>query len=196
MGWKAAVLLGALAGTAMACRPARSTQEPLAKVVDSLISREEALARFRDGVPAVTALETGSPSPDALVRKVVLALGQQDTAGLAALALTRAEFAYLYYPTARQGLPPYSLDPSLMWHLLVQRSDRGIRRALALQGRTHLRAVGYECGARASHEGANRIWGPCEVRATNARGDTIRLGLSQIIERDGQYKVLSYANQL
>jgi hypothetical protein len=112
------------------------------------------------------------------------------------LALSPAEFAYLYYPTAPQGLPPYDLEPSLLWHMLVQRSDRGIRRALGTYGGQQLRLVSQDCGQRATQEGDNSVWGPCVLRATNGRGDTLSLAISRIIERSGQYKVLSYANKL
>lgn len=187
------VLLGAV-GMAAACRPAEGTRQA-GKAVDSIVSREEALGRFRHGIPAVSALQGGRQTREDLFKAVIGALGKQDTAALATLALTRPEFAYLYYPTTPQGLPPYDLDPSLLWHMLVQRSDRGIRRALNTYGGQQLRLVSQDCGPRATQEGDNLVWGPCVLRASG-RGDTISLAISRIIERNGQYKVLSYGNKL
>ncbi|HXO86405.1 MAG TPA: hypothetical protein VN803_12870, partial [Gemmatimonadales bacterium] len=67
--------------------------------VDSAVSREAELARFRDGLTEPAALAGGAASRDALVRAFVRALQARDTIALAGLLLTRAEFAYLYYPT-------------------------------------------------------------------------------------------------
>ena len=113
------------------------------------------------------------------------------------MAVTPAEFAYLYYPTTPHGRPPYELEPGLMWHLLQQRSERGIRRALDVYGGRKLRLVSYDCGTASSREGENTVVGPCAVRLRDSNGESqsVRL-LSQILERRGRYKVLSYANKL
>src|SRR4051812_42498096 len=53
-------------------------------VVDSVLPVEEEMRRFRDaigGVP-VTSLANGSPTRDALVRRLVLAISKQDSADL------------------------------------------------------------------------------------------------------------------
>lgn len=66
-----------------------------------------------------------------------------------------------------------------------------------MYGGRWLRLLSYDCGQEASREGDNTIWGPCVLRCRSERGDTLRLRLfSQIIERDGRYKFLSYANKL
>jgi hypothetical protein len=84
-----------------------------------------------------------------------------------------------------------------MWGLLQERSERGIRRALDLYGGRELRLAGYDCGTASSREGENTVAGPCVLRLRESDGDSfsVRL-LSQILERRGQYKVLSYANKL
>lgn len=197
MEWWTLVLLGVVGWTAASCSPAEGAHRTGANVVDSIRSREEELLRFRSGLPAVSKLQDGSATREGLFEELVGALGRRDTTALAALVVSQAEFAYLYYPTAPQGLPPYGLEPSLMWHLLVQRSDRGIRRALSVYGGQRFRLLGHDCGQQASREGPNTVWGPCLLHATNARGDTVALAVvSQIIERGGRYKVLSYANKL
>ncbi len=127
----------------------------------------------------------------------VRALAQRDTAALASMAVSRAEFAYLYYPTAAEGLPPYDLEPGLMWYLLQQRSERGIRRALAVYGGQRLKLLGHECGTEVSREGENTVAGPCVLRLRDQRGQAVSVRLlTQILERGGRYKILSYANKL
>lgn len=167
------------------------------RVVDSIVPREEALRRFREGLPPVGSLAGGAESPDALVAAFVRALGAADTAALAELAITPAEFAYLYYPTATQALPPYDLEPRLMWFMLFEQSNQGIRRALRRHGGGAMRLADYDCGAGRQREGENTIHGPCVVRWVDQRGDTLAAALlSRILERGGRHKVLSYANKL
>lgn len=198
MQWMAYVLLAVVVGSAVACdRPEIRAEGPPLTRVDSVLTRDEALRRFRQGLPPVRELEGGRQSRDELVASFLAALEKHDTVALASLAVTRAEFARVYYPTTPQSLPPYALEPGLMWHMLVQRSDKGIRRALAAYGRQELQLVGYDCGKEVSREGNNTISGPCVMRVRNKRGGTMSLRLfSQIIERSGHYKFLSYANKL
>jgi hypothetical protein len=176
---------------------ARAEASRPAGVVDSLLPRDEALRRFREGLPTVDSLIGGAGSRDELVESFMRALGAGDTTAIVNLAITRPEFAYLYYPTAARGLPPYDLEPGLMWFMLFEESNRGIRRALQAYGGTPVRLVDYDCGAGALQEGENRTYGPCVVRWRAESGDTVSARLvSQILERGGRFKVLSYANKL
>ena len=197
MRWLVYVLLAGVGGAAVACdRPEMRAEAPPPGVVDSILTRDEALRRFREGLPPVEALDGGQESRDKLVAAFVRALGKRDTLAFTAMAITRPEFAYLYYPTTAQSLPPYELEPGLMWHMLVQRSDRGLRRSLVAYGGRGLQLLSYECGKEGSREGDNTITGPCVMRVRDERGRTISLRLfSQIIERGGHYKFLSYANK-
>ena len=136
-------------------------------------------------------LAGGAPSRDALVRGFVTALERRDTAALVDLVLTRAEFASVYYPTAREALPPYELPQDLMWFRLVGESDRGLRRALDELGGRPLRYRGHTCG-EPRREGRNRLWGWCRVRLGE---DEISI-FGLIVERDGRFKFVSYANKL
>ena len=136
-------------------------------------------------------LAGGAPSREALVRGFVTALERRDTAALVDLVLTRAEFASVYYPTAREALPPYELPQDLMWFRLVGESDRGLRRALDELGGRPLRYAGHTCGAP-RREGENRLWGWCRVRLGE---DEISI-FGLIVERDGRFKFVSYANKL
>lgn len=198
MRWLVYVLLAGVGGPAVACdRPEMRAEAPLPRVVDSILPRDEALRRFRQGLAPVKVLEGGQESRDKLVAAFLRALGKRDTLALASMVVTRPEFAYVYYPTTPQGLPPYDLEPGLMWYMLVQGSDRGLRRSLAAYGGRGLQLLGYDCGTKGSREGDNTISGPCVMRVRDERGRSIPLRLfSQIIERGGRYKFLSYANKL
>jgi hypothetical protein len=198
MRWFFAVMLGASAWACVACdRPDVQAKSAPRRVIDSILPREEALRRFRRNLQPVEALEGGRGSRDSLVAAYLAALEARDTAALAAMAVSPAEFGYLYYPTTPQGRPPYNLAPELMWFLLDQRSDQGMRDALRIYGGRDLTLLGHDCGPGESVEGENTIWGPCQVRFRTAQGDTVSQRLfSQIIRRGGRYKFLSYANKL
>ena len=185
------VLVGVLA-FAPACDRAR----PDAGVaVDSTLSREEALARFRADLPPVNTLAGGATSREQLVATFLERLERRDSLGLAALAVTPAEFGYLYYPTTPQSLPPYDLSPSLFWFTLQGNSRNGLLRALEHRGGQPTRYVDHGCTPRS--EGENTIWGYCTVRYVAATGDTVAESLfGLILERGGAFKFLSFANKL
>jgi hypothetical protein len=176
---------------------ARAAPASARRVVDSALPREEALRRFREKLPRVDSLAGGAKSRDALVSAYLHALAAADTAALVRLAVSRAEFAWLYYPTTPMGKPPYDLEPGLMWFLHAERSDRGLTKALQLYGGKPVSLVDYDCGDKASHEGENIVYGPCTVRWRTAEGDTVAVRLfNQILERDKRFKILSYGNRL
>ncbi len=178
-------------------REARVKQPETGRAVDSLVPREVALQKFREGLPRVDSLAGGATSRDALVAAFVRALGEEDTTALAEMAITPSEFAYLYYPTAAEGKPPYDLEPSLMWFMLYERSNQGLRKALQRYGGARRRLVNYDCGSTQVHEGENTISGPCVIRWEGTSGDTVAVRLfSKILERSGRSKFLSYSNPL
>ena len=194
----ALIWAGLLAGAAACGGPdARAELPEAGRVVDSILPREEALRRFREGLPPAESLGGGAMSRDELVSAFMRALGAADTAAIADLAITRSEFAYLYYPTASQGLPPYDLEPGLLWFMLFEQSNQGIGRVLQLYGGTPVPLVDYDCGAGHRQEGKNVVYGPCVVRWRAKGGDTVSARLfNQIVERDGRFKILSYGNKL
>ncbi len=192
------LVTGAMACESSSAREAKSTESTgAASTVDSVIPREEALRRFRDGIAPVEHLQGGESSREKLIAAYVGALEIRDTATVARLAISRAEFAWLYYPTTPQGLPPYDVEPALLWFLVHSRSDKGARRALSVYGGHEMKLLGHDCGQSGAREGDNTIWGPCTVRWIGDGGDTVSTQLlGQIIQRGPQYKVLSYSNGL
>lgn len=163
--------------------------------VDSAVSPEVELARFREGLPAPAELTGGATSRDALVRTFVQALESRDTSGLAALLLNRAEFAHLYYPFTPEAKPPYNLSPGLMWFMLEGRSRRGLTQALEQRGGQRLHFVGYSCTA-SGRQGNNTVWTGCTVQRQAGSETMVELLFGPIIERDGRYKFVSYSNKL
>jgi hypothetical protein len=192
------VLLAALGSGTVACnRSEMRAEDRPARRANVVLSREEALRRFQLALAPVAQLESPHTSPDSLMSAFVKALGDRDTAALASMAVSPAEFGYLYYPTSPQGLPPYDLEPALMWHLLWQRSEQGIRRVLARYGGQRLQLLSHDCGRQSSREGGNTVVGPCVLKLRDSEGHPLSLGFpSQVIERGGRYKILSYANKL
>jgi hypothetical protein len=192
-GLTALVMMGAAA-----CgRTDAATRRPTAQAVDSVVPREVALQRFRQGLDSVASLAGGAPSRDELVRRFVRALEQHDTSTIRVLVMSKAEFAWIYFPTNPQSLPPYDLSPDLFWFVLEGRSRQGIAAALETRAGRPLRVAGYSCDPVTSREGENTIHGPCTVRRVQAPGDTVTERLfGPIIERGGTWKFVSYANKL
>ena len=176
------------------CRPAA----PRAATTDeSLTPREARLARFQAGLERPAGLSGGAPSRDSLVALVVGGIERRDTASLRRLAVTKEEFAWLVYPTSAQGEPPYDLEPQAYWEMLFFHSDGGLTKALEAYGGHPLGVTGYTCDTTEAREGLNRLVGPCLLNRRTPEGAAVREALfAQLIERDGRWKVLSYANKL
>jgi hypothetical protein len=167
-----------------------------AAYVDSARSVAEDLRRFRDGLEPASALRGGAASRDALVRGFVAAVEAQDTAAAVRMVITRAEFAYLYYPHTPLVAPPREISPQLAWFLMLQNSEKGITRTFRRLGGSSLGYLGHDCGARPAVQGPNRLWTGCEVRRVTEGGDTVRQVLfGGIVERGGRFKFVSYANE-
>ena len=167
-------------------------------VIDSALPPGEALRRFRaDLREHPTVLTEAARSRDGLVQRFVRALEARDTAALRGMALSRAEFAYLYYPSSRFSTEPYQLPPQTLWSLLQGNSEKGAQRALERRAGHPLRYVDYRCEPEPERQGENRVWNECTVRRVATPGDTVSERLfGSIVERGGRYKFVSYANRL
>lgn len=160
-------------------------------------SRSAELAKFRAGLVQPENLTGGAPSQDELVTRFVRALETRDTAALVAMHLTRAEFAWFYYPTNPQSQPPYDLSARLMWFMQHEGSEKGVRQLLDERAGMPLRVVSYRCDPVTSRQGDNTLIGPCLVRRVTSQRDTVEERLfGLMIERGGRYKFVSYANKL
>ncbi len=187
-----AVAVGCTAGEAREGQPLSGT----AAVIDSALPIEEALRRFREGRTEPKALLGGVSTREGLARGFVAALEARDTAALRRLVLSAEEFAWLYYPASALSKPPYQLPPDLMWFQMQGQSEKGASLLLGERAGAPLGYVGHDCGSQRT-EGQNRIHGHCVLRRVTAAGDTVGERLfGLIIEREGQFKFVSYANKL
>jgi hypothetical protein len=165
-------------------------------VVDSAVPIATLLERLREGVEEPTGFTGGADSRDALVRNFVRATERGDSAAFRAMALTRAEFAWIYYPLVPESGPPYELDPQLMWFMIETRSSRGVRALLEERGGRSLGFVDYSCEGERESEGLT-IWAPCLVRRVQASGDTVVENVfGPMVSWKGRFKFVSYANKL
>lgn len=183
--------------TTPAADAATDTAAARSDVVDRIVPREEALRRFREGIPEITALTGGAASEERLVRSFVSALASRDTARLRDLAMTQAEYAWLYYPTNPEGMPPYDLSPSLLWFMLEGRGRKGLTAALERVGGKRLQYVSHACPGDPSVEGDNLIRGPCTIRLTVDEKGPYHVRLfGPILRRGERFKFVNYANKL
>jgi hypothetical protein len=178
-----------VAATLIACGDVRAGY-----VIDSVRSPEEELARFREGITEPpTALEGGAASRGALIAAFAAAVSAGDSTTLKRMQLSRAEFAYLYYPESQFTRPPYRHPPEAAW-LQLRMGDAGLRRLLARRTATPLKIASHACDPRPIEEGRSRLWRRCTVRLV---GDTVQMTLfGVIIEREGRFKFASFANDL
>jgi hypothetical protein len=166
-------------------------------VVDSALPPEKTLRRFRVGLDPVTRFDDGATrSRNALVQRFARAVAKGDTAALRGMSLSRAEFAYLYFPSTQYMRPPYMTPPDVLWQLMHARSESGMSRLVARVGGAEIRVAGYDCEPTPELEGVNRLYERCTVRYRPARADSVerRRLFGSIIEREGRYKFVSYAN--
>lgn len=193
-----AALLGAIA-LVSACAPGERGEAATvaaAGIVDSILPPKEALRRFRAGLPVVTELGGGAPARDSLVRAFVAAVSARDTVALRDLVVSRAEYAYLFYPSSSAARPPMRQPPDVVWLLLAQGSNKGITRVLDRLGSEEPLLQSYECVEPARIEGESRFWDDCRV-TISTRGGTATLRLfGAIAERHGRFKFLGYYNDL
>jgi len=195
-----AVTAAAITGAACdrAASPSAEATRPPGYVVDSALPIDTLLARFRATVTDTpTTLAGGEASAERLTREFLRAVSSNDTASIRRLVLNRAEFAWLYYPHTRFTRPPYELGPDLLWIQQNEASEKGIVRTLRRYGGVTLRFESLACPDSAVTEGPNRITVGCRVTFAAADSAARNLQLfGSLIERDGRWKFITYANEL
>ena len=155
------------------------------------------LHRFQAGLPPQDTLAGTSPTREALTRRYLAAVARFDTSAVRDMHITRAEYAYVYFPSSKLMKPPYELPPDVAWMLHTAESNKGMGRVMERFGGQQLRFESVRCPGEPLREGANVVWRGCVVRY---RGENEREAeqslFAAIIERDGQFKFFSYANPL
>jgi hypothetical protein len=187
-------LLNGCASEAPAVEPAALAMADAPRVVvDSARPAEAELARFRESLEPPRRLEGGARSLEALVHDFAQAVGTRDTARLRELHITAAEFAWFYYPYTVYTHPPYEQAPGLVWLLTTRNSQKGSNRLLRRFPGRDLRVLAIRC-AEAVPQDINTLHGACTVELEGAAAPQRLFGT--ILEREGRFKFVSYANGL
>ena len=167
-------------------------------VVDSARPLEEEVRRFKQtvgGSPSV-ALRHASRSREALVRRIVRDVAQGDSTDLALTAVTPREFIDLIYPSSPYTHPPYKESPAVIWMEIANPSASGYRRLIRRLGGQAFEYESHACEPKPDRQGKNVLWLNCSVRVLTPQHETTtQHWFGTILEREGQYKVLSFKNQ-
>jgi hypothetical protein len=191
------------ADSARADSVARARQDSINRtlpgyIVDSILPVEETMRRFkaRVGGTPVTALMNASASRDALVERFVKAVAANDTTDLFAMVMNAREFIDLVYPESPSVKPPYQQDPDLVWRTIQNPSISGFKRLVRRAGGIPMRLVRYGCDPKPGVQGKNRFWTGCVVTIQEGKKPAEQHRLfGNIIERDGQFKLVSFKNE-
>lgn len=166
-------------------------------VVDSILPIAEQLKRFRVGLDSTDTLSHASPSREALVARWARAIAANDTTDLNAILLSRAEFAWLYYPESPMSKPPYEAPPELLWGQLLAASNKGASQLTKRFGGSAAKASELRCAAAPEPLGANLLHAKCEVRLAAPARETLQGVLfGTIIERGGRFKFVGLSTNL
>ena len=167
-------------------------------VVDSILPIPVQLDRFRSGMTdKPDTLRHASPSVNALVMRLSIAIAANDTAALNAMMMDRAEFAWLYYPGSKMSLPPYEAPPQLLWGQILASSNEGAQNLLKKFGSSPFKVTGVNCPKPPVAEGQNLLHEGCLLKVASpgaVPGEGQYFGT--ILERDKRFKFVSYASRL
>jgi hypothetical protein len=195
------LIILSLAATIVACSREPRTQSArpadIAQAPETATSMETLLARFQKGTPEVDSLTSTSATPETLTRRYLDALAQSDSHALRDMHITRAEYAYLYFPESKMMAPPYELPPDVAWMLHIADSNKGIAKVIQRFGGQELQLESVRCPGDPLEEGANTVSRGCVVRYRIAGQQMTEAPLfAAIIEREGRLKFFSYATKL
>jgi hypothetical protein len=165
-------------------------------VIDSVFTPEENLRRFQSTVaaPAGNRLSGGAPSTDDLLRRYWALLSTGDTLAMSPLIVSRAEYAYLYFPESVEGAS--GMPPAVGWELIVRQSGRGLTRALFQAQRGPSAVVRTLCSDEPRMMGKSTIYGPCGVVIRRDGTEETLWIVKSLIERDGIHKLFGLQNEL
>ena len=185
--------------TAAAAVAATDTAHPWRKPgdkIDSILPMPEYLRRFRDGLTEPARLSGGGSNREELARRFLTAVSTRDTAAFAAMAVNRAEFAWLVFPLHKYRDSPYELDPAIFWLQLTAGSAKGLHRTLERYGGATLTLRSLRCTRDTLQvaAGSLKIWSGCTIRYQVGDSVESRALFGSVVERDGRSKLLSFAN--
>ena len=165
--------------------------------IDSVFPMPEMLRRFRSDLPVISSLRNGAPSKQNLVAQFITALATSDRATLSRLTLSRADYAYVYFPNTPDALRENGLTPQRGWDQITLASEKGIGRALTRLGGKAATPDALVCADAAVRSGAMTLHTGCTVRLTFSDGAAFNGRLfSSIVEFAGRFKFVGYANDM
>lgn len=166
-------------------------------IIDSVFPMPEMIRRFRDGLPGLTSLQDGPESRQALVAQFITALATSNKATLGRLTLSRAEYAYLYFPNTPDASRENGLTPQRGWDQITRASEKGIGRALTRIGGKPITLESLHCPASPRTASPMRLHSGCTLTLGLADGTTFDGRLfGSIIEYAGRFKFVGYANDM
>jgi hypothetical protein len=165
--------------------------------IDSILPMPVYLERFRDGLKQPTGLTGGPAGRRALATAFLAGVSSSDTASLRGLLLSRAEFAWRFFPEHRYSRPPYELDPEVFWLQLRNESVKGLGRVLQRYGGHPLVLKDLECVRDTVQlvEGTGALWSNCILRFADGGREEKRRLFGSIFEDDGRARLVSFANE-
>lgn len=183
---------GSAAGLAESARAWRRSGDK----IDSILPMPEYLRRFRSGLPEARALSGGARSREDLARRFLSAVNRRDNREFGALVLSRAEFAWLVFPSHLYHDPPYELDPEIFWMQIRLSSGKGLSRTLERLGGHRLAFERLDCrpDTRQVRRGPVRIWSNCSLQFMDGETRLRRRLFGAIVELDGRYKLMSFSS--
>ncbi|MGQ0712208.1 MAG: hypothetical protein ACT4PJ_00600 [Gemmatimonadaceae bacterium] len=166
-------------------------------VVDSAFPAKTLLRRFQSDLERPAELSSAAPSREALTRRYLDAIARSDTNALRGMHISKAEYAFLYFPESRMMDPPYELPPDVAWLLLSAESSKGMTAILRRFGARRFQLESVRCPGDTLREGPNVVWRDCVVRYRGEGDDAHELRFfAAIIQRNGQFKFFSYGTPL
>jgi hypothetical protein len=189
------ILLACL--VAAACRRDMKRESSADSAATGAPSMDSLLRQFQAGIPRPDSLNDTSPSTEGLTRRYLDAVARSDTLALRGMHISRAEYAYLYFPSSGMMKPPYELPPDVAWLLLRAESNKGIGSVIRRFGGRPLTFETVRCPGEPLREGRTTVWRDCVVRFRAGGGSVQERPLfAAIIEQDGRFKFFSYATPL
>jgi hypothetical protein len=166
-------------------------------VVDSILPIDEQLRRFRvELTDRPDTLRHASASIDALAKRWGRAVTSRDTTALNEMTIDRAEFAWIYYPGSKLSKPPYEAPPQLLWGQILANSDDGARQLFSRFGGKRFTVESVNCPAPGDTTGTSLVHSECRVKVKTANGMVEDRLFGSIVEHQGRFKFLGYANGL
>ena len=138
-------------------------------------------------------LENTFESDHDLARAVLDGFARNDREALLTLAVTKAEFEELVWPTLRVSRPEVQMPIEYVWQDTFTKSRAHLARTLNQFGGRQYKLVRVEFRGKTSDHGTHSISRQTRLIVTDDAGRDLTIGLfGSIIRQNGRSKVFSY----